>query len=137
MHFALLALSSACGTHGWHSEKELADMDKCIPETVLPEGYNGKILLVSIGGVGIEDRIVLRSGDDWHREILRNTEAEIRGYGMDAVRVHELGGAWVKFDEDGNIVLYGISDDFGACDKTIAAKFVRRLYPERTVRIAD
>ena len=105
MHFALLALSSACDTHGWHSKKELTDMDKCIPETVLPEGYNGKILLVSIGGVGIEERIVLRSGDDWQREILRNTEAEIRGYGIDAVRVHELGGAWVKFDEVGGSLI--------------------------------
>ena len=112
-------------------------MDNCIPETVLPEGYNGKVLLVSIGGVGIEDLIVLRSGDDWHRENLRNTEEEIRGYGIDDARVHELGGAWVEFDEDGKIVIYGISDEFGACDKTIAAGFLRRLYPERTVRIAD
>ena len=112
-------------------------MDKLIPETVLPEGYNGKILLVSIGGAGIEDRVVLRSGDDWHREILRNTEAEIRGYGIDAARVHELGGAWVKFDEDGNIVIYGFSEEFGACDKNVAAGFLRRLYPERAVQIAD
>ncbi len=110
-------------------------MDKRIPETVLPEGYNGKILLVSIGSAEIEDRVVLRSGDDWHREILRNTEAEIRGYGIDAARVHELGGAWVKFDEDGNIVIYGFSEEFGACDKTVAAGFLCRLYPERTVRI--
>ena len=112
-------------------------MYKCILETVLPEGYNGKILLISIGGAGIEDRVVLRSGDDWHREILRNTEAEIRGYGIDAVRVHELGGAWVKFEKNGIIVIFGVSDEFGGCDKTIAAEFVRRLYPERTIRIAD
>jgi hypothetical protein len=112
-------------------------MNKRIPETILPEGYNGKILLVSIGGAGMEDRIVLRSGDDWHREILRNTKAEIQGYGIDTARVHELGGACVKFNENGNIVIYGISDEFGACDKTVAAEFLRRLYPERTVRIAD
>ena len=112
-------------------------MGKCIPETILPEGYNGKILLVSIGGTGIEDRVVLRSGDDWHREILRNTEAEIQGYGVDAVRAQELGGAWVKFDENGNIVIYGVSEEFGGCDKTVAARFLRRLYPERSVRVAD
>jgi len=112
-------------------------MNKRIPDTILPEGYNGKILLVSIGGTGMEDRIVLRSGDDWHREILSNTEAEIKGYGIDAALVHELGGAWVKFDENGNIVIYGISDEFGACDKTVVAEFLRRLYSERTVRIAD
>ena len=110
-------------------------MGKRIPETVLPEGYNGKILLVSITGAGSEDCVVLRTGDDWHREILRNTQVEIRGYGIDAARVHELGGAWVKFDEDGNIVIYGISEEFGECDKTVAAGFVRRLYPERAVRI--
>jgi len=85
----------------------------------------------------MENRIVLRSGDDWHREILRNTRAEIQGYGIDDAWVHELGGAWVKFDENGNIVIYGVSDDFGACDKTVAAEYLRRLYPERTVRIAD
>ena len=112
-------------------------MNQRIPETILPEGYNGKILLVSIGGAGMEDRIVLRSGDDWHREILRNTKAEIQRYGMNAERVHQLGGAWVRFNENGNIVLYGTSDEFGACDKTVAAEFLRRLYPDRTVRIAD
>ena len=114
-----------------------ANMNKRIPETILPEGYNGKILLVSIGGAEMEDRIVLRSGDDWHREILRNTEAEIQEYGIDAERVHQLGGAWVKSDENGNIVIYGTSDEFGACDKTVAAEFLRRLYPNRSVRIAD
>ena len=112
-------------------------MNDGIPEAVLPEGYNGKIILVSIGGAGMEDRIVLRSGDEWHREILRNTKAEVQRYGIDPARVHELGGAWVKFDDNGNIVIYGVSDDFGACDKTVAAEFLRRLYPERSVRIAD
>tara|TARA_Y100001960_G_scaffold276613_1_gene306893 strand:+ start:682 stop:1068 length:387 start_codon:yes stop_codon:yes gene_type:complete len=112
-------------------------LDKQIPETVLPEGYNGKILLVSINGTEVEDGVLLRSGDDWHREILRNTEVEIQGYGIKSARLQELGGAWVKFDEEGNIVIYGISDEFGACDKDVAAMLLRRLYPGRIVRVSD
>jgi len=49
-----------------------------IPPVILPEGYNGKILLVSVSGTMILKTVVLRSGDLWHREILRNTENEIR-----------------------------------------------------------
>ncbi|MBT5514033.1 MAG: hypothetical protein HOK25_08115 [Rhodospirillaceae bacterium] len=112
-------------------------MDKRIPETILPEGYNGKIILALISGAGMEERIVLRSGDDWHREILRNTKAEIKRYGIADAQVDELGGAWINFDENGKIVIFGSSDDFGACDKTVAAEFVRRLYPDRTVTVAD
>ena len=119
------------------SIEDSAKLDKRIPEAMLPEGYNGKFLLVSIGGAGGEDGVLLRSGDDWHREILRNTEVEIQGYGINAARLQELGGAWVKFDEEGNIVIYGISDEFGACDKSVAAMLLRRLYPGRTVRFVD
>jgi len=112
-------------------------MNDRIPDAILPEGYNGKILLVLIRAAGMEDRIVLRSGDDWHREILRNAQAELAGYGIDGARADKLGGAAVRFDGNGNIVIFGSSDDFGACDKTVAAELLRRLYPERTVRIAD
>ncbi|MBW2441976.1 MAG: hypothetical protein JRH12_15965, partial [Deltaproteobacteria bacterium] len=51
-------------------------MKKRIPDIILPEGYNGKILLVSVSGGGIPKSVLLRSGDLWHREILRNTAAE-------------------------------------------------------------
>ena len=44
-------------------------LEKMIPPVVLPEGYRGKILLVSIS-IGAERVVVLRSGDLWHREIL-------------------------------------------------------------------
>ena len=53
---------------------------KEIPPVILPEGYNGKILLASIAGPTISTRVILRSGDLWHREILRNTENEIRNH---------------------------------------------------------
>lgn len=63
-----------------------------IPSVVLPEGYRGKILLVSIS-VKKERAVVLRSGDLWHREILRNTEVEIQALGLSGAQVDELGGA--------------------------------------------
>ena len=106
-----------------------------IPAIILPEGYAGKILLVSISGDGIENKVVLRSGDLWHREILRNTEAEIRNLGFHNARVYELGGAHLRFEPDGTIVIHGISEQYGACDKEYAARLVRANYPDRHVRI--
>jgi D-3-phosphoglycerate dehydrogenase len=67
-----------------------------ISPVILPEGYNGKILLVSVSGGGINKTVLLRSGDLWHREILRNTETEIKNLGFDNALVHELGGALVR-----------------------------------------
>jgi len=112
-------------------------MDGCIPAAILPDGYAGKILLVTVGGEGVKDTVVLRSGDIWHCEILRATEVEIRKYGIKASRVNEAGGAWVRFDSDGTILIYGNSEEYGACDKIFAAGLLRRLYPERTVHTAD
>jgi hypothetical protein len=60
---------------------------KAIPPVILPEGYTGKILLVSISGDGIDNSVILRSGDLWHREILRNTQQEIRDLGFKNARV--------------------------------------------------
>ena len=111
--------------------------DRLIPDVILPEGYNGKILLASVSGAGIKKTILLRSGDLWHREILRNTETEIKNLGYDNVRVYELGGAMVAFEPDGAITVYGASDEFGACDKVFAAEMVRKKFPERTVSVRD
>jgi len=112
-------------------------MNDCIPSIIISDGYKGKILLVSVGGDGIKDTIILRSGDLWHSEILHATEAEINKYGIKSVQVHEVGGAWVRFDKDGPIFIYGNSEEFGTCDKNIAAELLRQLYPERTVYIED
>ena len=112
-------------------------MNECIPTAVIPDGYEGKILLVSVGGAEIKDTIILRSGDIWHSEILHATEIEIKKYDIKAARVHEAGGAWVRFDKDGSIFIYGNSEDFGACDKKFAAGLLRQLYPERSVYIKD
>ena len=106
-----------------------------IPTIILPEGYSGKILLVAVSGDGIEDKIILRSGDLWHREILRNTEAEIRNLGFRNARVHELGGAHLRFEPNGTIIIHGTSQQYGACDKEIAANLVRNKFPDTRVDI--
>ena len=109
--------------------------DSIIPPVILPEGYNGKILLVSVSGNGIKKTVILRSGDLWHREILRNTEAEIKNLGFENALVHELGGALVRFEPEGTITIYGASQEFGACDKEFAAELVRKVFREKTVEI--
>jgi hypothetical protein len=102
---------------------------KMVAETELPEGYRGKILLVVLNGGGFEGLVCLRSGDEWHREILRNTQAEIADLGFLRTRVYPLGGACACFEPDGNISIWGTSDEFGCCDKEVAAKMISRAHP--------
>ena len=109
--------------------------DSIILPVILPKGYNGKILLVSVSGAGDAKTVILRSGDLWHREILRNTETEFKNLGFENTQVHELGGALVRFEPDGTITIYGASQEFGACDKEFAAEMVRKAFPERTVKV--
>jgi hypothetical protein len=109
-------------------ESEKQDMDKTIPTVILPDGYRGKILLVFISK-GESSMVVLRSGDLWHREILRNTRAEMIGIGFRDVRVEEMGGAYLCFEADGSIRIWGGSDEFGACDLGYAADLVRAARP--------
>jgi len=108
-----------------------------IAEVILSEGYNGKILLVSVSGGGIKKKVLVRSGDLWHREILRNTDAEIRNLGFETARVHELGGALVRFEPNGDITIYGASQEFGACDKEFAAEIIQKEFRDRTINIRD
>ena len=112
-------------------------MNDNFPAAIMPDGYHGKILLLRIDGDGIEDTVVLRSGDIWHSEILRATEIEISKCGAKNSRVSEVGGAWVRFNEDGNVIIYGQSEEFGECDKNIAASLLKQLYPNRVVNIED
>jgi phosphoglycerate dehydrogenase-like enzyme len=114
---------------------EEKEAGKTIPAVILPEGYRGKILLVSVIGDGIEDMVILRSGDLWHREILRSTEAEIRDLGYRNARVVELGGAHLRFEPDGTIMIHGTSEQYGACDKQYAAGLVNNEFPGRRVDI--
>ncbi|MCE5334155.1 MAG: hypothetical protein LLG06_06155, partial [Desulfobacteraceae bacterium] len=52
------------------------DPDSLIFPVVMPEGYRGKILLVSFAGGIISKRVCLRSNDLRHIDILRNAEIE-------------------------------------------------------------
>ena len=108
----------------------------CILDPViLPQGYHGKILLVSVSGGIIENSVILRSGDQWHNEILRETQAEIKDLGLIGSDAYPLGGAWARFEKDGSILIWGTSDQFGACDKQIAAQLVRNTYSDRNISI--
>jgi len=117
------------------NNSEEKETGRKIPAVILPEGYNGKILLVSVSGDDLEKMVILRSGDLWHREILRNTESEIRNFGFRNARVYELGGAHLRFEPDGTIMIHGTSEQYGACDKAYAAKLVRDEFPGRRVDI--
>lgn len=106
--------------------------EKClyelIPRVLLPDGYRGKFLLVSIVW-HTQTMVALRSGDLWHREILLNTRAELKHMGISDARVDELGGAHVSFEAEGLIRIYGRSDEFGACDLEFAANLIRIVKP--------
>ena len=109
--------------------------EKIIEEVVLPEGYTGKILIVAIMGGVIDKLVCLRSGDLWHREILKNTENEIRDLGFPNSIVHELGGAHVRFEKKSDIIIFGASDDFGSCDKVYASKLIQEVFKNRNVMV--
>jgi hypothetical protein len=106
-------------------------LDEMIPAVVLPEGYRGKILLVCVT-VGAKRAVLLRSGDLWHREILRSARAEIRAR-LPGAQVDELGGAHLRFEADGSILIWGGSDEFGACDHLFAATLLKAAWPGRRI----
>jgi hypothetical protein len=111
--------------------------EKMIPTIDLPEGYCGKILMVTILDGVFQKMICLRSGDLWHREILKNTEEEVKALGFFSSSVFELGGAHVRFEDDLSITIYKTSDDFGSCDKFLAAKLIKKEYPNRKINITN
>lgn len=108
---------------------------KLMPLVDLREGYHGKVLLVHIVGGRTKGLVCLRSGDDWHREILHNTRQEIQDLGFDKSQVTPMGGAWVQFDPEGTIQIYGSSDEFGACDKNVAAELIKGAFPDKKIYI--
>ena len=71
----------------------------------------------------------------WHREILRNTESEIRDLGFYESSVYELGGAHVRFEKNSDIVIFGTSDDFGSCDKVYASKLIQQSFKNRNILV--
>jgi hypothetical protein len=108
--------------HGPVARKMIAPVD-------LPRGYQGKILLVRIVGGSAHGLVCLRAGDEWHREILQNTREEIQDLGFERSDVVPDGGAWVRFEADGTIVVHGSSREFGTCDKQMAADLISGAYP--------
>ena len=103
--------------------------DKCISRFI------GKILLLSVTGGAIENTVILRSGDLWHSEILRETQAEIKDLGLVSSDAYPLGGAWARFEKDSSIIIWGTSDQFVACDKETAAKLIKIAYPDKELLI--
>lgn len=103
----------------------------------LPEGYCGKIMLfVGTGGL-IPERTFLRSGDDWHREILRSFEEEVRDYGFETFQITPQGGAFAEFQPDGAIALFGSSEEFGRLKREDAIRLVQTAYPNRHIYWSD
>ena len=104
-----------------------------IPSVVIPAGYRGKFLLAIVKGDCIPERTFLRSGDDWHREILRSFADEVRDFGFENFQVFPLGGAFAEFLADGTIILSGFSEEFGRCSRESAMRLVQKAHPDRTV----
>lgn len=112
------------------------DLDRLIPLVDIKDGYCGKILLVAITEIdrGIR-RVCLRSGEDYHQEILTSAEIELEDLGLSNYQAQELGGALVDFRDDGAIAVWGASDQFGPCDKEVAADLIRQAFPGRKVEV--
>lgn len=110
------------------------DPDRLLPAACMPEWYRGKILLLSVSGWIFKDTICLRSDDLHHRDILKNAELELQDLGLRSARVGELGGAWAC-SEPGRVRIWGGSDEFGPCDKRLAAEIIKMVYPRKVISI--
>ena len=123
--------------HSNHHENiyRMTQLKQAVPVIDLPDGYQGKILLISVRH-GPQELVILRSGDLWHREILRNTQAEIKSLGFTTASVQELGGAYLSFNDDGTILIEGGSEEFGSCDEDYVASLVQVKWPDRKVMIS-
>jgi len=108
-----------------------------LPTAVLPEGYCGKIMLVLVKGDCISERTCLRSGDDWHREIVRSFEEEVHDYGFEKFIISPQGGAFAEFQLDGTIALSGSSEEFGRCRREDAIQLIQTAFPDRNTVWCD
>ncbi len=111
------------------------DPSNILEPVILPDGYHGKILLLSVSGGILENNVILRSGDLWHSEILREAQEEIKDLGLISSKAYPLGGAWARFENNSSIIIWGTSDQFGACDKEAAAKLIKIVYPDKELLI--
>jgi hypothetical protein len=111
------------------------DVDRLLPTVLTAPGYSGKIILAAVFGGVAAGRICLRGGDDWHREILADLRDEVVDVGLSRSGVDELGGAWLGSGHDGRLCVFGGSEEFGTCDKDLAAELLRTAFPGRTVTV--
>jgi hypothetical protein len=115
--------------------KNGTDPSNILDPVLLPKGYNGKILLISVFGGIMQNTVILRSGDLWHSEILRESREEIKDLGLVSSGAYPLGGAWARFEKDRAILIWGTSDQYGACDKETAAQLLRAEHPDKEILI--
>jgi len=106
-----------------------------IPQVVIPEGYQGKIILVEFRGKTYfrGDR---EQGEAGHEKILGQFNEELRLYGFNAdLYKHSdtKGGAYLSFGKDGSILISDSSYDLGECDKEEAKELVLSLYKDREI----
>ena len=113
------------------------DVDRLLATVRLSEGYEGKFLLLTVSGGAAGGRMFFRGGDEWHREILRNAREEVADLGLSRARVDAAGGGWVRCEDDGAISISGGSEEFGACDRHLAADMLRAACPQRAVRVIE
>jgi hypothetical protein len=111
------------------------DPSNILEPVILPDGYHGKILLLSVTGGILENNVILRSGDLWHSEILREAQEEIKDLGLINSDAYPLGGAWARFENENSIVIWGTSDQYGTCDKEAVAKLIQTVYWDKDLLI--
>lgn len=104
------------------------NMDEVMPAVDLLEGYSGKFMLLRIMVGAGKPRLIIRSGEAWHREIVANTNDELHNAGFDQVALEQLGGDWVQANKP-NLKLWGSSDDYGMCDKHQAGAIMQTAFP--------
>lgn len=102
-----------------------------IPKSDLTADYRGKFMVIGLQGNLIPWRVYLRSGDDWHREIVRNFEEEVCDFGFENFQTKPLGGAFIDCSPADAVALWGASEEFGACSFEKAAQLIEAALPDR------
>ncbi|MCL2669672.1 MAG: hypothetical protein FWE89_03210 [Syntrophaceae bacterium] len=103
-----------------------------LPLVAVPEGYSGKVLLLAVTA-GSHSWTILRSGGRWHRDILRACETEVHGLGLGQFSLAVRGGAHLRFADDGSLLIWGQSEEFGACNYREVMRLLKTHWPDREI----